>query len=171
MTPDTIGRFAQLFTLANPAAAARIAERLALALHDPAAYQTQFADELAERGIEAALPAQELRDLALLDALLAEDLAWECDDQDKADDLADALNEVLARQQRPERLRPEALRNRRDPGPEQLDAVQEALEPLGLALVLFAFDSDAFPLSVVAEAQAGEARTLARELGFGVTVY
>lgn len=171
MNIASLRRFVQLFTLANEAADQCIAERLMLALDHPAAYQTQFADELAERGIEAALPAQELRDLALLDALLAEDLAWECDDQDKADDLADALNEVLARQQRSERLRPETLRNRRDPGPEQLDAVQEALEPLGLALVLFAFDSDAYPLSVVSETQAEEARTLARELGFGITVY
>ena len=112
-----------------------------------------------------------MRDLALLDALLAEDLAWECDDQDKAADLADALNEVLTQQQRPERLRPEMLRNRPGSGPEQLDAVQEALEPLGLALVLFALDSDAYPLSVVAEAQTGEARALARALGFGLTVY
>lgn len=171
MNDESLRQFAALFTLTDDAATQRIAERLQLVLRDPAAYQTQFADELAERGIETELPAQELRDLALLDALLGEDLAWECDDQDKADDLADALNEVLARQQRPERLRPEALRNRRDPGPEQLDAVQEALEPLGLALVLFAFDSDAYPLSVVSETQAEEARTLARELGFGITVY
>ena len=171
MQSDSLNSFVSLFTLADTAGASRVAERLALALRDPAAYQTRFADELAERGIEASLPTQELRDLALLDALLAEDLAWECDDQDKADELADALNEVLAHQQRPERLRPAALGNRRDPGPEQLDTVQEALEALGLALVLFAFDSDAYPLSVVAEAQAEEARTLARELGFGVMVY
>ena len=171
MNTASIQRFAQIFSLADVVATERVAERLTLALNDPVAYQAQFAEELAERGIEAKLPAQELRDLALLDALLAEDLAWECDDQDKADDLADALNEVLVRQQRPECLRPEALRNRRDSGPEQLDTVQEALEALGLALVLFAFDSDAYPLSVVAEAQAEETRTLARELGFGVTVY
>ncbi|MDQ2768930.1 MAG: hypothetical protein M3Y54_00310 [Bacteroidota bacterium] len=171
MNQESLSRFVQLFTLNDADATQRVSKRLALVLHDPGAYQTQFVDELVERDIAAELPVQELRDLALLDALLAEDLAWECDDQDKADDLADALNEVLAQQLRPERLRPEALRNRRDPGPEQLDAVQEALEPLGLALVLFAFDSDAYPLSVVAEAQAEETRTLANELGFGVTVY
>ena len=59
----------------------------------------------------------------------------------------------------------------RAPPPEMLDAIQEALEPLGLALVLLTLDSDSFPLSVVAEEQAEEVRRLAQELGFTLTVY
>ena len=166
-----LSRFVQLFTLNDADMTQRIAERLALVLRDPAAYQEQFAEELEERGIVAALPAQELRDLALIDALMSEDLLWESDWQEKAGEIAEGLNEILTQQKRTLLLRPATLLGRREPGPEQLDTVQDALEPLGLALVLFTMDSDSYPLSVVAEAQAEEARQLAKELGFGVTVY
>jgi len=167
MNPASLTQFIQLFTLTDATATERITERLALALRDPAAYQTQYAEELAERGMEALLPAQELRDVALIDALLSEDLLWESDYQDPAAETAEGLNDILEQQRRPERLRLAAAGK----GPEALDALQEALEPLGLALVLLTLDSDAYPLSVVAEAQAEEARRLAQELGFGVTVY
>jgi hypothetical protein len=52
-----------------------------------------------------------------------------------------------------------------------LDNIQDALEPLGLALVLLTLDSDTYPISVVADAQAEEARQLAKEVGFNLTVY
>lgn len=165
---DSLTAFIQLFSLADAAATQRIEARLALALRDPAAYQAQYAEELAERGMEGGeLPAQELRDVALIDALLSEDLLWESDYQDPTAETAEGLNDILEQQQRPERLRLTAAGK----GPEALDALQEALEPLGLALVLLTLDSDAYPLSVVAEAQAEDARRLAQELGFGVTVY
>ncbi len=60
---DSLNAFVQLFTLADTDATQRVTERLSLVLRDPAAYQEEYAEELAERGIEAALPAQELRDL------------------------------------------------------------------------------------------------------------
>lgn len=165
---DSLTAFVQLFTLADADATQRVTARLALALRDPAAYQAQYAEELAERGMDGgALPAQEVRDVALIDALLSEDLLWESDYQDPATETAEGLNDILERQQRPERLRLASAGK----GPEGLDALQEALEPLGLALVLLTLDSDAYPLSVVAEAQAEAARRLAQELGFGVTVY
>ena len=165
---DSLTAFVQLFTLADANATQRIIERLALALRDSAAYQVQYAEELAERGMDGgALPVQEVRDVALIDALLSEDLLWESDYQDPAAETAEGLNDILERQQRPERLRLASAGK----GPEGLDALQEALEPLGLALVLLTLDSDAYPLSVVAETQAEEARQLAQELGFGVTVY
>jgi len=167
---SSLADFIRFFTR-DEVPAARVAERLTLALREPAAYQNQFADELAERGIKAPLPDQELRDLALLDALLAEDVAWEADWQDTAADMAEGLNEVLTRQGQVMRLRPNVLPKTGAAGPEQLDAVQAALEPLGLALVLFALDSDSFPLGVVAEAEAERLRGSARELGFGLTVY
>ena len=170
MNPGLLNQFIALFTLADADAAARIGERLRLVLHDPAAYQSQFADELEERGIETALPAQELRDLALIDALLSEDLAWESAWEESADDIAAGLKYILKQQNRSHAL-PPALAGRREPGPEQLDTVQDALEVQGLALVLFTLDSDSYPLGVVADAQAEEARQLAKELGFGVTVY
>ena len=169
MNTDSLNQFVQLFTLADTAAAQRITARLALVLTDPAAYQEQFADELAERGMVAALPAQELRDVALIDALLSEDLLWESDWQDPATDTAEGLNDILTQQGRPERLRLAA--SRITSGPELLDAVQDGLEPLGLALVLLTLDSDAYPLSLVADAQAEEARNLAKELGFELAVY
>ena len=62
--------FCNLFALGDAAATERLTERLNLVLTDPTAYQSRYADELAERGIEAALPTQELRDVALIDALL-----------------------------------------------------------------------------------------------------
>lgn len=165
---NSLNDFVRLFTLGDTGAAGRIEARLALALRDPAAYQTQYAEELAERGMEGSeLPAQEVRDVALIDALLSEDLLWESDYQDPAAETAEGLNDILEQQQRPERLRLTAAAK----GPEGLDALQEALEPLSLALVLLALDSDAYPLSLVAEAQAEDARRLAQELGFGVTVY
>ena len=140
-------------------------------LRDAAAYQAQFAAELAERGIEAALSPQELRDVALIDALLSEELLWESDWQDSAADMAEGIGEILARQGRPLTLALPPSAGRGAGGPEALDAVQEALEPLGLALVLFTLDSDSYPLSVVADAQAEEARQLAQALGFTLAVY
>jgi len=166
---DSLTAFVQLFTLADGEASQRITTRLALVLRDPAAYQEQFAEELAERDIVAALPAQELRDVALIDALLSEDLLWEADWQDPAADTAEGLSDILVQQQREGRLR--LANNRSASGPDLLDAVQEVLEPLTLALVLLTLDSDSYPLSVVADAQAEDARRLAQELGFTLTVY
>ncbi|HET9502221.1 MAG TPA: hypothetical protein VFO93_01685 [Hymenobacter sp.] len=163
--------FVQLFTLADTDATQRVTERLSLVLRDPAAYQEEYAEELAERGIEAALPAQELRDVALIDALLSEELLWEADWTDPVADLAYGLNETLAQQGRSERLNEQGFASRATTGPEALDALQEALEPLGLALVLLPLDSDSHALSVVAEVQVEETRRLAQQLGFGLKVY
>ena len=169
--PETLSRFVQLFTLHDAEATRRVSERLALVLNDPAAYQAQYAEELTERGIVAALPAQELRDLALLDALLSEELLWESDWKDPAADLAYGINETLTQQKRTVRLTEPASGRATVTGPEALDVVQELAEPAGLAVVLFTLDSDSYALSVVADAQAEETRQLAQELGFGVTVY
>ena len=171
MNQENLSRFVQLFTLNDAEATQRVSERLALVLCDPAAYQEQFAEELEERGIVAALPAQELRDLALIDALLSEELLWESDWQDPASDLVYGLNETLMQQRRAVRLDEPAKGCATVTGPEALDIVQDLAEPIGLALVLFTLDSDSYALSVVADARAGEARQLAQELGFGVTVY
>ncbi len=171
MNDTTLTQFVQLFTLTDATATQRITERLALALGNPAAYQEQFAEELEERGIVATLPAQELRDVALVDALLSEDLLWEYDLQDTAADMAEGLNELLAQQKRTTSVKVARAAGRSVGGPEQLDALQEALEPLGLALVLLTLDSDAYPLSLVAEEQAEAARQLAKELGFELAVY
>ena len=170
MSPTPLHQFVQYFTGANAAATERATARLALVLADPEAYQIEFAGELAERGMAGALPAQELRDVALLDALLAEDLAWESDEQDSPAELAEALNDILAQQSQGP-LAPGALAGRRGAGPEQLDAVQDALEALSLALVLFTLDSDVYPLGIVADAQAENVRQQAQALGFGVVVY
>ena len=163
--------FLRLFCPADPAAAERLAARLALVLRDPAAYEVEYAEELLERGIGPGLPRQELRDVALIDALLAEDLLWEADWKETADSIADGLNDTLAQQGRAARLDVAALAARAGSGPEALDAVQDALEPLGLALVLLTLDSDSYPLSVVADADAETTRQLAAGLGFGVAVY
>jgi len=168
---SSLSAFLQLFTLDNHAAIARLEPRLALVLADPAAYHARYGEELLERGIEGDLPVQELRDVALIDALLSEELVWEADWQDTADYLAEGLNETLGQQQRPERLDEKALATRRLAGPDALDALQDLLETLGLALVLFTLDSDSYALSVVADDQAEEARRLAAELGFTVAVY
>lgn len=171
MDQSALNQFTQFFTLADSAATERVRERLALVLHDPEAYQAQFAEELAERGIETALPPQELRDMALIDALLSEDLAWESDWKDPAADIAEGLNEVLAQQKRGVKLQLAAVARIGQPGPEQLDAVQDALEQLGLALVLFTLNSDSFSLGVVADAQAEGVRNQAQALGFKLMVY
>lgn len=163
--------FIHFFTLADTDATRRVSERLALVLREPATYQRQFAEELAERGIEAALPPQELRDVALIDALLSEDLLWESDYQDPAADTAEGLNDILEHQGRTERLRLPPSPGRSVGGPEALDALQDALEPLGLALVLLTLDSDSYPLSLVAEGNAEDARRLAKDLGFELAVY
>jgi hypothetical protein len=168
---DSLNAFVRLFTLSDIAATQRLTERLALVLRDPAAYQTQYAEELAERGIETALPAQELRDVALIDGLLSEELLWEADWQDPAADLVYGLNETLTQQGRAERLAEPVLGRTTTTGPEALDIVQDLLEPLGLALVLLTLDSDSHALSVVAEAQVEELRSLAQQLGFGLKVY
>ncbi|MGI4871744.1 MAG: DUF6630 family protein [Janthinobacterium lividum] len=171
MNQPNLLRLVQLFTLADHAATERLTARLALVLRDPAAYETEYAEELLERGIEAGLPRQELRDVALIDALLSEDLLWEADWKEAAFAMAEGINDILTHQQRPVALALAEPTSRITPGPEQLDAVQDALEPLGLALVLFTLDSDSYPLGVVADAQAEELRELAAELGFGLAVY
>ncbi len=171
MNQTAVSQFVRFFTLTDASATQRVSERLALALRDPAAYQAQFAEELAERGIEAELPPQQVRDIALLDALLSEGLAWESAWQDTAADIAEGLNEVLARQNQGQALPAAGLVRPGQPGPEQLDAVQDALEPLGWALVLFTLDSDSFPLGIVADSQAEEVRRQAQALGFQLMVY
>jgi hypothetical protein len=168
---DSLDSFVRLFTLSNTAAAQRLTERLALALRDPATYQTEYAEELAERGIESALPAQELRDVALIDGLLSEELLWEADWTDLVVDLVYGINETLEQQSRPERLSEAAGGRHATTGPEALDIIQDLLEPLGLALVLLTLDSDSHALSVVAEAQVEEMRSLAQQMGFGLKVY
>ena len=171
MTQENLSRFVQLFTLNDADATQRVSERLALVLRDPAAYQEQFAEELEERGIVAALPAQELRDLALLDTLLSEELLWESDWKDAAANLVYGINETLTQQKQTVRLAAPTSGRAMVAGPEALDIVQDLAEPAGLAVVLFTLDSDSYALSVVADAQTEAARQLAKELGFGLTVY
>jgi hypothetical protein len=171
MNEKSLTQFVQLFTLANTEATQRVSERLALVLRDPAAYAEEFAEELEERDITVVIPEQELRDVALIDALLSEDLLWEADVNDPLTDLIYGINETLAAQGRSERLKELPVTHRPVTGPDALDALQDALEPLGLALVLFRLDSDAYPLSVLANEQAEEARQLAQELNFGLDIY
>jgi hypothetical protein len=109
--------------------------------------------------------------VALIDALLSEELLWEADWNDSVDDLTYGLNETLMQQGRTERLAEPSFARRATTGPEALDALQDALEPLGLALVLLTLDSDSHALSVVADEQTEQIRQLAKELGFGITVY
>jgi len=168
---DSLNSFVRLFTLDDAAATQRITERLTLVLRDPAAYQAQYAEELAERGIVGTLPAQELSDVALIDGLLSEELLWEADWTDPVVDLVYGINETLAQQGRAERLNEFAAGRHAVTGPEALDVLQDMLEPLGLALVLLTLDSDSHALSVVAENQVAKMRTLAQQLGFGLTVY
>ena len=171
MNSPGLPQFLRLFTLADAAATERLTTRLALVLRDPTAYQAQYAEELAERDIEAALPAQELRDIALIDALLSEALLWEADWTDPVVDLVYGINETLAQQGRAERLNEFAAGRHATTGPEALDVLQDMLEPLGLALVLLTLDSDSHALSVVAEAQVEDTRSLAQQLMFGLKVY
>ncbi|WP_375416453.1 hypothetical protein [uncultured Hymenobacter sp.] len=173
MNQDTLQQFVQLFTLTDNEATVRVSERLILALHDSIAYQEQdlYADELEQRGIVTALPEQELRDIALIDALQSEGLLWESSMREATDALAEGINDILSIQQRTARLNESALAGRRNTGPEVLDYLQDELEPLGLALVLFQLDSDSYPLSVVTDAQAVNLRRLAKEMGFNLTVY
>lgn len=171
MNQENLSRFVQLFTLNDAAKTQRMLERLTLVLSDPTAYQEQFAEELEERGVVAELPAQELRDLALIDGLLSEELVWESDWKDVAEDLVYGLNETLTQQARTVRLALLAGTRGAVTGAEALDIVQDLLEPIGLALVLLTLDSDSYALTVVADAQAEEARQLAQELDFSVTVY
>jgi hypothetical protein len=171
MSQENLSRFVQLFTLNDAEATQRVSKRLELVLRDPTTYQTQFAEELEERGIVVALPAQELRDLALIDALLSEELLWESDWKDPAADLVYGINETLTQQKRTVRLTAPASGRATVTGPEALDIVQDLAEPAGLAVVLFTLDSDSYALSVVADAQAEETRQLAQELGFAITVY
>ncbi|NVO30804.1 DUF6630 family protein [Hymenobacter lapidiphilus] len=165
MHPELLA-FTNIFTLGDTAATQRLAGRLDLVLTDAAGYAAQFAEELAERGIENEIAPQELRDIALIDALLAEDLAVECDWKETAGEIIDSLNHVLAQQGRARVLEAQHTGTDEELGPEQLDLVQDTLEPLGLALVMFDLDGDSYPLSVVAQEQAEELATQAQQLGF-----
>ncbi|RZK29489.1 MAG: hypothetical protein EOO63_08955 [Hymenobacter sp.] len=75
----------------------------------------------------------------------------------------------MTQQKREGRLR--LANSRSTSGPDLLDAAQDVLEPLGLALVLCSLDSDSYPLSIVADEHADDLRRLAQELGFTLTVY
>ncbi|SDX74702.1 DUF6630 family protein [Hymenobacter psychrophilus] len=165
MHPE-LSAFLDLFTLGDAAATQRLADRLNLVLTDATGYAAQFAEELAERGIESEIASQELRDIALIDALLAEDLAVECDWKETAGEIIGSLNYVLTRQKRPPLTETTDLGADEDLGPEQLDLVQEALEPRELALVMFSLDGDSYPLSVVAQEVAEDLAARAQQLGF-----
>ncbi|RFP63946.1 hypothetical protein D0N36_16850 [Hymenobacter lapidiphilus] len=165
MHPELLA-FLDIFTLGDTAATQRLAVRLNLALTDAAGYATHFAEELAERGIESEIAPQELRDIALIDGLMAEDLAVECDWKETAGDMLSSLNDVLTRQGRPLLAEVPDLGTDEELGPEQLDLVQDALEPRELALVMFNLDGDSYPLSVVAQEQAEGLTTRAQQLGF-----
>jgi hypothetical protein len=171
MNETALTQFIQLFTLSDTEATQRVSERLALVLRDPEAYTEQFAEELEERDITVTIPAQELRNVALIDALLSEELLWEADWKDSAADLVYGLNETLTQQKRTTRLGEPVPGQANTSGPEALDILQDLLEALGLALVLLTLDTDSFALSLVAEEQAEEARKLAQELGFSIAVY
>ncbi|NVO84666.1 DUF6630 family protein [Hymenobacter terrestris] len=158
--------FINIFTLGDKAATQRLAARLDLVLTDAAGYAGQFAEELAERGIESEIASQELRDIALIDALLAEDLAVECDWKETAGEIIDNLNHVLSQQERALVLEAQHVGAEEELGPEQLDLVQDTLEPLELALVMFDLDGDSYPLSVVAQEQAEDLAAKAQLLGF-----
>jgi energy-coupling factor transporter ATP-binding protein EcfA2 len=171
MNETTLTQFVQLFTLSDAGATQRVAERLALVLRDPQAYTEQFAEELEERDITVVIPEQELRNVALIDALLSEELLWEADWKDSGADLVYGLNETLTQQRRTMRLHEPTSGQANTSGPEALDILQDLLEPLSLALVLLTLDTDSFALSLVAEEQAEEARKLAQDLGFSIAVY
>jgi hypothetical protein len=171
MNETALTQFIQLFTLSDAEATQRVSVRLALVLRDPQAYTEQFAEELEERDITVTIPQQELRNVALIDALLSEELLWEADWKDSAADLVYGLNETLTQQKRTMRLDELAPGQANTSGPEALDILQDLLEPRGLALVLLTLDTDSFALSLVAEEQAEEARKLAQDLGFNIAVY
>lgn len=165
MHPELLA-FLDIITLGDTAATERLAVRLNLVLTDTTGYAAQFAEELAERGIESEVAPQELRDIALIDGLMAEDLAVECDWKETAGDIIGSLNYVLARQKRPLLAEEPDSGADEDLGPEQLDLVQEALEPRELALVMFSLDGDSYPLSVVAQEVAEALAAKAQLLGF-----
>ena len=104
--------------------------------------------------------------MALIDALISEDLLWENDWKDDASEMADGLNEILSQQKRGFTLPTGTLAGGQRQGPEALDALQDALETKGLALVLFTLDSDSYPLSVVAQDQTENLLAQAQQLGF-----
>lgn len=161
-----LSAFLNTFAVADTTVTPRLGARLELVLTDPAGYAAEFAGELAERGMEGTVDPQELRDLALIDALMAEDLAVECDSQETAGQMAESLNYVLTQQKRQLLVLPANLGAEDELGPEQLDLVQDALEPLGLALVLLTLDGDSYPLSVVAQDQTENLLAQAQQLGF-----
>ncbi|OWP61313.1 hypothetical protein CDA63_20095 [Hymenobacter amundsenii] len=157
-----LSAFLNTFAVGDTTVVPRLVARLSLVLTDPAEYAAHFADDLAEGVIDP----QELRDLALIDSLLAEDLAVECDWQETAGQMAESLNYVLTQQGRKLLVLPLSLGAEDELGPERLDILQDALEPLGLALVLFALDGDSYPLSVVAQDQSETLLAQAQKLGF-----
>ena len=161
-----LSAFLNTFAVADTTVTQRLVARLELVLTDPVGYAAEFAGELAERGMEGAVDPQELRDLALIDALMAEDLAVECDCQETAGEMAEILNYVLTQQGRQLLAQPQDLGAEDELGPEQLDLVQDALEPRGLALVLLTLDGDSYPLSVVTQDQTENLLSQAQKLGF-----
>ena len=170
MPHASLPHFLQLFTLTDATATERLTARLALVLHDPAAYQAQYAEEFSISSRTELMEPQYLRDQALSEGLLNEELLANCDWKESAAEMAEHLNDVLTRQGRHEQLAVEPESDDYEVGVEQLDMVIEALEPLGLVLVEFDSGSDSYWMTVVAQEHAGLLRELADKLGFQLSL-
>lgn len=167
MENSSLPQFLQLFTLTDTAATERLTARLELVLREPVAFQARYAAEFSAAVGATVLEPQYLRDHALSEGLLNEELLANCDWKESAAEMAEHLNDVLERQGRRERLDVEdESDDDYDVGVEQLEIIEEAVDKLGLVLVELDSGGDAYWLTVVAQEQAGLLRELADKLGF-----
>lgn len=145
-----------------------ITENVKLAAESPQQYVEKFANELEERGISE--PFEGLPWIALVDALLDNQLASEIDWAEEIDDVMYVIDQLLQRKQLPS-IDWTPLQEEYDDESETdefLEAITVALKKQSLALAYLDIDSDSFVLIIVKDHEIIELKHLAEEAGYRI---
>jgi len=144
-----------------------VASEVVQALDHPELYVEQWADRLANRGIEEPIP--ELAWIALVDALDEQGLVWEVDWKADAKDILFAVHSLLDRrgwhQPAADRQLEQAVRSGSHTY-DHLCKLHESLRPHGIVLGNLDINSDSYVLIVVREEEVEEIQQLAKASGY-----
>ncbi|MFS0725606.1 DUF6630 family protein [Paenibacillus sp. 1P07SE] len=144
-----------------------VAQEVGEALNYPAVYREKHEERLEERGL-ATETVPLLAWIALVDALIAQELALEIDWKDDGDTVLYAIGKLLDRKQLLAETRqlPSKAALEGKPTHESLQACHDRLLAQDVALACLDIDSDSYVLVVVPAGQFDELQELAAEAGY-----
>lgn len=148
--------------------AAGVLGEVALALEQPEVYFATYEQRLEERGIDETF--EDLAWIALVDALIERELAFEIDWKDSGVYVCDVVDELLNRKGIPV---PDWVEFEDESyggySPDQFKAeVSKKLKEHGIALAYLDIDSDSYVLVTVPLADLSDIKKLAVEAGFSI---